>query len=47
MVPRVLVQQRHGDSEGPQPALWEASLVIVPWKWTMVVKLFYKTEFKM
>lgn len=35
-----------GESEGPQPALWEGSRVMFPWKWTSVAKLSYETKFK-
>lgn len=35
-----------GESEGPQPARWEGSLVMFPWKWTSVAKLSYGAEFK-
>lgn len=47
MVPKMSVQQRcGGESEGPQLALWEGSLVMFPWKCTIMAKLFYETEFK-
>lgn len=46
-VPKTSGQQRcGGESEGPQLALWEGSLVMLPWKWAIMAKLFYGTGFK-
>lgn len=44
---KMLAQLRCGrESESARPALEEDSLVIFPWKWKIMVELFYKTEFE-